>query len=58
MIFVTGDIHGSLDINKLSCRKNRKNNLFNNISNNDYIIICSDFGLIWDNSKNERWWLE
>lgn len=58
MIFVTGDIHGSLDINKLSCRKNRKNNLFNNISNNDYIIICGDFGLIWNNSKNERWWLE
>lgn len=58
MIFVTGDIHGSLDINKLSRRNNRTSGLFNNISKNDYVIICGDFGLIWNNSASDRWWLD
>ena len=55
-IFVTGDIHGSYDIHKL--------NNFNlkpkgKIKEGDYLIICGDFGLVWDTeeSKDERNWL-
>ncbi len=52
-IFVTGDIHGSYDIHKLaSSRFDAKN-----LTKDDYLIICGDFGLVWDGSKNERYWL-
>ena len=49
MIFITGDTHHDIDIEKL-----RKGNFekmtdasFNNITKNDYLIVCGDFGLLW-----------
>ncbi|MBP3380185.1 MAG: metallophosphoesterase [Ruminococcus sp.] len=53
MIFITGDIHGSFDIAKLSTRRFPEQK---ELTRNDYLIICGDFGLLWDNSGEELYW--
>ena len=56
MIYVTGDIHGSIDIRKLD-----KNKVTEKITKDDYVIICGDFGLVWNYKKEdskERKWLK
>ena len=53
MIFITGDIHGSIDIHKLNAGSFT---VQNTLSRSDYLIICGDFGLVWDNSKEEKYW--
>ncbi len=25
---------------------------------NDYVIVAGDFGLIWDDSRDEKWWID
>lgn len=52
MILITGDIHGSIDISKLS---NRKNPIFKQMTKEDHVIICGDFGLVWNNDKQDLW---
>lgn len=55
-IFITGDIHGDGNIDKLSfeCWPESKD-----LTKDDYLIICGDFGLVWDDpqSKQEVYWL-
>ena len=46
MIYVTGDIHG--DINRF------KDPAIKKIRSGDTLIICGDFGFIWDGSKKEK----
>lgn len=53
MIYITGDIHGGLDIRKLSSRRFKDQH---RMSKDDYLIICGDFGLVWDDSKEEKYW--
>lgn len=53
MVFVTGDLHGHIDISKFSTRNIPYSDM---ISKNDYMIICGDFGLVWDNSPRELYW--
>lgn len=43
---MTGDLHG--DITRLKLRAAR------HIKKGDYLIICGDFGFIWDGSKREK----
>lgn len=52
-IFVTGDIHASYDIAKLS------ESCFDTtgLTKDDYVIVCGDFGLVWNNSASEQYWL-
>lgn len=52
MIYVTGDLHGSIDYWKItnSCFPKQKT-----LTKNDYVIICGDFGLVWDLKKEERY---
>lgn len=55
MIYITGDIHG--DPSKLS------SDIFpeqKKMTKDDYVIICGDFGLIWEQkeSKTEKYWLD
>lgn len=57
MIYITGDIHGNIDISKLSLKNSKTSSLLSFLTKNDYVIICGDFGLIWDNSANDLWWL-
>ena len=46
MIFITGDTHGDLSrFNKKELKKLRKN---------DVLIICGDFGFVWDGSAAEQ----
>lgn len=56
MIYVTGDTHGSIDIRKLL-----ENQVTDRMTEKDYLIICGDFGLIWNYKKEirkERKWLD
>ena len=46
MIYVTGDLHG--DITRFKSKAVRR------LKKNDYLLICGDFGFIWDGSKRER----
>lgn len=46
MIYVTGDTHG--DFNRF------KDPAFKKLKKGDILIICGDFGFIWDNSKHEQ----
>ena len=41
MIFITGDTHGDIDFKKLLKLKEQ------NLSFNDYLIICGDAGICW-----------
>ena len=52
MIYVTGDCHG--DFRRFST------NIFpeqKEMTKDDYVIICGDFGL-WHDTKEERYWLD
>ena len=57
MIFVTGDIHGWTDIGKLNTDKFK---VQKELSKSDTLIICGDFGLVWDEeeSNEEKYWLD
>ena len=45
MIYVTGDTHGGIDVKKLLDPQLEKK-----IGKDDYLIICGDFGFIWNPS--------
>ena len=53
MIYITGDVHGEIDIGKLNM-KNFPQQKY--LTKKDYIIVCGDFGLVWNNSKEELYW--
>lgn len=55
MIYVTGDVHGSLDIGKLSTQRFPQ---LKSLTKSDYVIVCGDFGLVWDNRKSDLYWRE
>jgi len=55
MIFITGDLHANLDIHKFSTKNFP---VQKQLTRKDYVIICGDFGLVWDNSREEKWWLK
>ncbi|MDO5558925.1 MAG: metallophosphoesterase [Oscillospiraceae bacterium] len=55
MIYITGDIHGDIDIHKLS---NKRFPQQKKLTKKDYVIICGDFGLVWDNSSHDRHWIK
>lgn len=53
MIYLTGDIHGNptrFSVNNFPEQKE--------LTRNDFIIILGDFGGIWSNSKEEKYWLD
>lgn len=53
MVFVTGDLHSTHDIGKLSTKKFPQQK---ELSKDDYLIVCGDFGLVWDGEKEDRYW--
>lgn len=53
MIYVTGDTHADIDIKKLSVKNFP---MQKSLTKKDYLIVCGDFGLIWDGSTREIWW--
>lgn len=55
MIFITGDTHNRIDISKL----NTKNfPIQRELTKDDYVIVCGDFGFVWDGGKNDQYWLD
>ena len=47
-VYVTGDIHGGLDMQKL-----RDWELGDSLTSDDYLIVAGDFGFPWDFSAEE-----
>lgn len=50
MIYITGDMHGDIDIRKLTNQNFPQQQL---MTKDDYLIICGDFGLLWEDSPSE-----
>ena len=55
MIFLTGDIHGNIDIKKLNTKNFPEQR---NLTKNDVLIILGDFGLNNKNVKQEKHFLD
>lgn len=55
MIYCVGDIHGALEINKLSTKNFPQQK---EMTRDDYVIICGDFGLVWNMDNEDRYWLK
>jgi predicted phosphodiesterase len=53
LIFVTGDTHIPIDIHKLSTKNWPEQR---NLTKSDYLIICGDFGGVWNNSNEDKYW--
>lgn len=53
-IFLTGDKHFPAEYKYLSFKHWP---LGRELTRNDYVIILGDFGICWDNSKEENYWL-
>ena len=50
--YVTGDAHGDIDFHKL----NSKNfPIGATLTKDDYVIVCGDFGAIWDGAGQDRY---
>ncbi len=54
-IYVTGDLHGEVDIKKLN---NKNFPIGKELTKDDYLILCGDFGLRFFDNKSEEYWLE
>jgi len=56
-IFLTGDLHGTIDVHKLS---SSTFTIGTKLKRDDYVIILGDFGFLWTPypSKEEIWWLK
>lgn len=46
MIYITGDTHG--DVSRFKTRAARR------LKKTDYLIVCGDFGFVWDGSEREK----
>lgn len=55
MIYITGDTHIPVDIQKLSTKRFPEQK---EMTKNDYVIICGDFGGVWDDSNEEKYWIK
>lgn len=53
MIYVTGDCHGGFQWFSTDHFPQQKQ-----MGRGDYVIICGDFGGVWDGSNKERYWLD
>lgn len=56
MIYITGDIHGDPSRFNVHSFPEQKE-----MTKDDFVIICGDFGLVWDyegENKTEKWWLD
>lgn len=54
-IIITGDTHGSVEMNRLSFKNFPEGH---SLTKNDYVIITGDFGAIWDGTKTDEYWLD
>lgn len=53
MIYLTGDTHIPLDVEKLNTRSFSEQK---KMTRDDYVIVLGDFGLLWHEDKEYYWW--
>lgn len=53
MIYITGDLHIPIDIGKLTTKNFPEQK---NLSKSDFLIICGDFGGVWNGSNEDLYW--
>ncbi|MBI9010875.1 MAG: metallophosphatase [Clostridiales bacterium] len=53
MLYITGDTHGILSINRLNSRNFPEGQ---HLTKNDYVLITGDFGLVFLNNHVEKCW--
>ena len=53
MIYITGDTHIPIDINKLSSKRFSEQK---EMTDKDFLIICGDFGGVWCGDNEELYW--
>lgn len=54
MIYITGDTHGAFDIHKINPDEFVAGR---SLTRDDYVIICGDFGCLWDGGKSDAFWM-
>ena len=52
-VYLTGDTHGDFSRFKTSVFQEQKS-----LTKADYMIICGDFGGVWNQSKEQQYWLD
>ena len=52
-IFLTGDTHIPIDVEKLNTKEFPEQK---KLTRDDYLIVLGDFGLLWKDNKEYRWW--
>jgi hypothetical protein len=55
MIYITGDTHGEIDIQKLNGAKFKEQKY---MLKQDYVLIAGDFGFVWKENKTQEYWLK
>ena len=53
-VFITGDIHGQRRVQRLGLHDFP---VGAQLDKDDYLIICGDFGLVWADNSEHRYWL-
>lgn len=53
MIYVTGDTHQNINIKKLTIDFFPEQKF---MTKNDYVIVCGDFGCVWNGSNSDKYW--
>ena len=54
MVYLTSDIHGAFDIHKINPDEFKA---ASQLGPDDYLVICGDFGCIWDGGSSDNFWL-
>lgn len=53
MIYIFGDTHVPIDVSKLNTKNFPEQN---KMTKDDFVIIAGDFGLVWKNDNEYKWW--
>ena len=54
MVYVTSDLHGAFDIHKINPDEFIPGRT---MTDQDILLVCGDFGCIWDGGSSDRFWL-
>lgn len=54
MLYVTGDLHIPIDIEKLNRKRFPEQK---QLTKRDLVVVCGDFGGIWSGGRKDRYWL-
>ena len=54
-LFITGDVHSDIDCRKLDTFAKQ---MRDNLTLDDYIVICGDFGIVWDGCENDKFFAD